>query len=380
LRQDGAVYRFRHLRLLEHLAGPEEKPGLLETTLIRYGVPLYQSMSRIGIRVMDQVESRLQRDAGLGLQVVREGFTATYRDSRIDRWPRFRQPSDEDSVGASHVIPVVVDRSGMVLGRRPPRWRLAVAAAILPFGGTQRARQYLARHAGALLPSADVIRDMDDRNLRIVELIRSSTSLVIPTTIQPGEPVLTEFRQHPYVLVRIMTWSSVAMIAGVILALRTPDGINLFEFAGLLTSVWGVAWGLWKLAAYQAFRFLITNKRIIEVGGLVTRQTREKLLTAVGELTCDRSLPGAIWNFGTIHFTEDLDTLFIGYEDSPLGRLLSYGTLLFDYEDMYTRHTFIDWVPRPVSTYRLLVDAAEASRNVDEERARPDSEPRSLAT
>lgn len=365
LRQDGAVYRFRHVRLLEHLARPEYRDRWLENMAVRYAKRLgryAERLSRARNRVMDRLESRLRRDTGAGLQVDRVGFESTYRDPRIDRWPRARHLGDEDMPRALRTLPVVVDGTGHVLGRRPSGWRVAIAAAMLPLVGQRRARRYLARHAGPLLPSNDVIREMDDRDLRIVELIRSSTSLAVPTTIQPGETVVREMRQHPYGLAWAVIGLLLAVAASVVLALWASNGMNLFEFAGLLASLGAVALGLWTVSDHRAARFLITDRRVMIVAGLVTHRADEHPLTAVSELTCTRTLVGAIWDFGRIDLSTDPDALLTSYEISPLGRRLGYGRLLFDSGDRYTPLAFIDWIPQPVSTYRLLVDLTDAVR------------------
>jgi len=362
LRQDGAGYRFRHLRLLEHLAGPEEEDGFLVGMLIRYGVPLYQRASRIGTRIIEWTESRLQRDAGSDLEVVRDGLASTYRDPRIDRWPRTRRLSEADMPRARRSLTVVFDGTGHVLGQRPSGWRVAVAAAMLPLVGRQRARRHLARHAGPLLPSADVIRDMSNRDLRIVELIRSSRSLVVPTTIQPGETMVREVHQHPYGMSSVVARLSLAIVAGVVFTVWAGNGMNLFEFAGLLASVWGVAWAIWNLIHHHSARLLITSRRIVIVSGLVTHDSAEHPLTAVAELTCTRTLAGAIWDFGRIDLTTDPDAMLTSYQTSPLGRLLGYGTLLFGEGDPYAPLAVIDWIPQPLSTYRLLVGLADAVR------------------
>jgi hypothetical protein len=184
----------------------------------------------------------------------------------------------------------------------------------------------------------------------------------VPTTIQPGEAVVREVRQHPYGLAWVGARLVLAVAAGVVMGLWAGNGMNLFEFAGLLASMWGVAWAIWRLIGHQSARVLITDRRIIIVAGLVTQRAAEHPLTAVSELACTRTLTGVIWDFGGIVVLTDPDAVLISYQASPLGRLLGYGTLLLGDGDLYAPLAFIDWIPQPVSTYRLLVDLADAVR------------------
>lgn len=311
LRRSGATYRFRHLRLQEHLETDWENH--VTRLLAKTGITLsrIQAMAEWPERFVSWImraAARAFRHAEpvttdpSEITVIRSTGTAwEYRDPRLDRWPR-PERTDGD-VTAIRYINVVLDASGAIAGKRPRLARCLAVAAAIPFVGLRRARQVLRAKAGALLPPADVIAEMDDIGLRIVELVRSDPRLP-GGDLQPGERGHRSFGDYPVAVVRFVATALVAGTCLAWLAIRARDGIDLLELAGLLVAGGFALFALWNTAETRCRHYVITDSRIIVHSGLITRRITDLPLTSIIDLTCTRPLAGAIWDhggFGGLH-------------------------------------------------------------------------------
>lgn len=103
----------------------------------------------------------------------------------------------------------------------------------------------------------------------------------------------------------------------------------------------------WRLIEWLIERVVVTNRRIIEVSGLITRRVASMPLAKVTDLT---------------------------YQRTPLGRGLGYGELILESAGQKQALERIPFIPRPDDFYRdfaELLTSAPVNRNPDEEDTGP---------
>ena len=93
----------------------------------------------------------------------------------------------------------------------------------------------------------------------------------------------------------------------------------------------------WKVALWWVDRIFLTDRRLFEVGGLLTRRVGAVPLTKVTDLTYERSIGG---------------------------RLLGYGSFTIESAGQDQAVTTIGYVPRPEDFYHRLSSRAFSGRRV----------------
>jgi hypothetical protein len=122
-----------------------------------------------------------------------------------------------------------------------------------------------------------------------------------------GETVLLSTRQHPFALVRagldtlglvaplmIAAWG----IAGVE-ALRGAPGTWLLRllFLAMVAFVLRLAW---SVLAWELERIVVTNEKVIHVGGVLDRRIASTPLSKVSEFTVRQPLLGRVFDYGSL--------------------------------------------------------------------------------
>lgn len=110
-----------------------------------------------------------------------------------------------------------------------------------------------------------------------------------------GETVVYRAHQHW----TIFFWSSVILLAGLVLLVLFPDNYII----GLAVTGVGVVLLIPPLIKYFTSEYAVTNKRVIVKLGLVQRDSSETLLSKVEAIAVDQTIPGRMLNFGTITIT-----------------------------------------------------------------------------
>ncbi len=114
-----------------------------------------------------------------------------------------------------------------------------------------------------------------------------------------------------------------------------------------LVAVFFVVRFLWKWLEWQVDRLVVTDQRIFEVSGVLTRKVASMPLSKLTDMT---------------------------YRRSPWGRLFGYGELIVETAGQTQALSNIRFVPRPDSFYRTVTSLVTA-RAAPPERYRPEPAP-----
>ncbi len=149
------------------------------------------------------------------------------------------------------------------------------------------------------------------------------------------EKLVLQVRRHPIVLLRPATHLALAVALGSLVGFvtgpsRGSDPID--AIAGLVAAFFLVRF-LWRALQWLLDRVVVTNHRIFEVSGIVTRNVASMPLTKVTDMTYRRSL---------------------------LGRVLGYGELILESAGQSQALSRISCLPRPDLFYRTVTTLAEA--------------------
>jgi uncharacterized membrane protein YdbT with pleckstrin-like domain len=116
------------------------------------------------------------------------------------------------------------------------------------------------------------------------------------------ERVVIEVRRHVIVLARSGATAAVAVIAaGTIGWITTPlEGAAWLDTAlGLIALFIAARFG-WRLWQWWVDRIVVTDQRIFEVSGVLTRKVASMPLTRVTDMTYRRSLGGRLFGYGDL--------------------------------------------------------------------------------
>ena len=167
--------------------------------------------------------------------------------------------------------------------------------------------------------------------------------------LSPGEETNLEVRRHWAALLWPAALLLAALLIGSFLGAWLSPGTNsdpVDTVAFLVVMFFLLRFG-WKLFEWQIDRILVTNRRVVEVSGLITRRVASMPLTKVTDLT---------------------------YKRTPLGRGLGFGELAIESAGQKQALEAITYIPRPDQFYRAFADllnAAGPHRAPDEEDTGP---------
>jgi uncharacterized membrane protein YdbT with pleckstrin-like domain len=154
--------------------------------------------------------------------------------------------------------------------------------------------------------------------------------------LSPGEEVAFEVRKHGAALLwpvahAVLAWLMVFVIHN---WLDLPSDSNPID---TLTFVVAMAFSfraIWRWFEWQIERVLVTNKRIVEVSGIITRRVASMPLAKVTDLTYQRGL---------------------------IARALNYGELVLESAGQNQALESIAFIPRPDDFYRDFTERLNES-------------------
>ncbi len=145
--------------------------------------------------------------------------------------------------------------------------------------------------------------------------------------LSPGEKVAFEVRRHAAALLGPVSQAVGAWLLFFLLHnwLDLPSDSNPIDTIMFIGVMALTLRAVWKWFEWQIERVLVTNKRIIEVSGIVTRKVASMPLGKVTDLT---------------------------YQRGPLARLFNYGELILESAGQKQALESISFIPRPDEFYR----------------------------
>jgi uncharacterized membrane protein YdbT with pleckstrin-like domain len=114
----------------------------------------------------------------------------------------------------------------------------------------------------------------------------------IESNLLPDEQIVYQARLHWIIFLKLIF----IIIAGMALLAFQP-------IAGGVAILFGLIVGVPAFVRYKTSEFGVTTKRVVFKEGLVRRRTLELLLKHVEAILVDQSVPGRIFNYGSVTLT-----------------------------------------------------------------------------
>jgi hypothetical protein len=125
--------------------------------------------------------------------------------------------------------------------------------------------------------------------------------------LSTGERILHREKQHWFVFIWGARYTILAVIIGVILAILQQNFDmpvrDIFNYVAIALFVGGLALLLWTILQYINLEYVVTNRRVIEVSGVLNKRTTDSSLEKINDAVLTQSIFGRIFGFG------DLDIL-----------------------------------------------------------------------
>jgi hypothetical protein len=127
-----------------------------------------------------------------------------------------------------------------------------------------------------------------------------------------GEQIRLRERQHWFILVWAGRYAILAIVGGFILVFLAsaldPNGVpgTIRSIAGFIFAILlivGIANFIWVALTYRSNEYVLTNRRVMQVGGVVNKHSTDSSLEKINDAALTQSLFGRIFGFG------DLDVL-----------------------------------------------------------------------
>jgi PH (Pleckstrin Homology) domain-containing protein/putative oligomerization/nucleic acid binding protein len=122
-----------------------------------------------------------------------------------------------------------------------------------------------------------------------------------------GERVMRVAHQHWFVLVWRARWAILAIIiaalAGGFRALNSKESGLLWDLIGwivLALLVVGIASFVWGVLTFRAQEFIITNRRVMHVEGVINKKASDSSLEKINDAVLTESIFGRMFGFGDL--------------------------------------------------------------------------------
>ncbi|MFN8629140.1 MAG: PH domain-containing protein [Chloroflexota bacterium] len=138
-----------------------------------------------------------------------------------------------------------------------------------------------------------------------------------------GERVVRRERQHWFVMVWNARWAIgavvLAIIGGIIRLLNGGDSIlmTILGWVVLALLLIGIVSLIWGWFVYQSTEYVITNRRIVQVSGVVNKRASDSSLEKINDAILTESIFGRMFGFG------DLEVLTASESGIELLRMLT---------------------------------------------------------
>jgi len=124
-----------------------------------------------------------------------------------------------------------------------------------------------------------------------------------------GERITHREKQHPFIFVWGARWTILAIIIAIVLfwvgGNLDPNGISgslrtLLGYVTLVLFVGGIAVFIWTALRYQNQEYVLTNRRVIQVEGVLNRNSTDSSLEKINDAMLSQSLFGRMFGFGDL--------------------------------------------------------------------------------
>jgi membrane protein YdbS with pleckstrin-like domain len=153
-------------------------------------------------------------------------------------------------------------------------------------------------------------------------------SLAAPTDqyLLRSESMIFSVRRH---------WAALAEVGGMLLlywagalvVLGLLGQVEVLRLIALCFMFFSLCWFVWQLLDWRIERFMVTNRRVLLISGILTRNVAIMPLMKVTDLT---------------------------YQQSPMGRLLGYGSFIIESAGQQQALSRVDFLPQPNKRYQQV--------------------------
>jgi hypothetical protein len=124
-----------------------------------------------------------------------------------------------------------------------------------------------------------------------------------------GERITHREKQHPFIFVWGARWTILAVIIAIVLfwfgGSLDPGGVSggIRQILGWITAILffgGIAVFIWTALRYVNQEYVLTNRRVIQVEGVLNRSSVDSSLEKINDAVLTQSLFGRIFGFGDL--------------------------------------------------------------------------------
>jgi Bacterial PH domain/Short C-terminal domain len=125
--------------------------------------------------------------------------------------------------------------------------------------------------------------------------------------LSTGERVVHREKQHWFVFIWGARYTILAVIVAVVLLILknnlTQPWQDILNYAAIALFIGGLAVLAWTILQYLNLEYVLTNRRVIEVSGVLNKKSTDSSLEKINDAVLTQSIFGRIFGFG------DLDIL-----------------------------------------------------------------------
>jgi membrane protein YdbS with pleckstrin-like domain len=114
---------------------------------------------------------------------------------------------------------------------------------------------------------------------------------------------------------------------GALLVLVFLGDVELLRLVAVCFMFFSLCWFFWQILDWRIERFMVTNRRVLLISGILTRNVAIMPLMKVTDLT---------------------------YQQSPLGRILNYGSFILESAGQQQALSRVDFLPQPAKRYQQV--------------------------
>ena len=142
------------------------------------------------------------------------------------------------------------------------------------------------------------------------------------TLLANGERATLRSRQHWLAIVLDSRWAIAGLVVAVVLFVIsrgwTDAGLvrNLYDLVGWVTLVLfvgGIAWVALTIANWVNEEYLVTNRRVMKVSGVINKHSADSSLEKINDAVLDQNLFGRMFNFGDLDIITAAEQTFDRY-------------------------------------------------------------------
>jgi hypothetical protein len=129
----------------------------------------------------------------------------------------------------------------------------------------------------------------------------------LENVLASGETVLRREHQHPFVLVANAVYAFLAWVLAVVLLWVSAVLFNgngtiapIIGWVVVILIVGGLIWFGWQALRWRNEEFIVTNRRVLEMGGVLNKQTVDSSLEKINDAILTESIFGRMFGFGDL--------------------------------------------------------------------------------